>query len=150
MSNKHLARNRMVGDVGNPHASPAAVYMTVADARRFQRIRQQSVYIKDQPSWPISVSNCIYETYDLGKLLASDPLKLDALQLIVVAFPPCALLCVAVLRAKSRFSAAVSESNQPCPCSSLFTRFVRVTSSQLQWNGPICDPLASVWPVTDN
>jgi hypothetical protein len=25
-----------------------------------------SAYIKDQPSWPISVSNCIYETYDLG------------------------------------------------------------------------------------
>jgi hypothetical protein len=25
------------------------------------------IYIyKDQPSWPISVSNCIYETYDLG------------------------------------------------------------------------------------
>jgi hypothetical protein len=24
------------------------------------------VYIKDQPSWQIPVSNCIYETYDLG------------------------------------------------------------------------------------
>jgi len=42
------------------------VYMTVAGARRFQGIRPQSLYIKDQPSWPIYVSNCIYETYDLG------------------------------------------------------------------------------------
>ena len=25
--------------------------------------------MKDQPSWPISVSNCIYETYDLGETL---------------------------------------------------------------------------------
>jgi hypothetical protein len=24
---------------------------------------------KDQPSWPIYVSNCIYETYDLGGYL---------------------------------------------------------------------------------
>jgi len=43
--------------------------MTVAGAGRFQGIRLQSVYIKDQPSWPISVSNCIYETYDLGETL---------------------------------------------------------------------------------
>src|SRR5712672_75004 len=34
--------------------------------------------------------------------------------------------------------------------SSLFTCFVRVTSSQLRWNGPFCDPLASVWLVKDN
>src|SRR6266404_6902620 len=47
----------------------ATVYMTVAGARRFQGIRPQSVYIKDQPSWPISVSSCIYETYDLGETL---------------------------------------------------------------------------------
>jgi hypothetical protein len=40
-----------------------------AGARRFQRIRPQSVYIKDQPSWPISVSNCIYATYALGNYL---------------------------------------------------------------------------------
>jgi hypothetical protein len=40
-----------------------------AGARRCQRIRPQSVYIKDQPSWPISVSNCIHETYDLGETL---------------------------------------------------------------------------------
>jgi hypothetical protein len=45
------------------------VYITVAGARRFQGIRPQSVYIKDQPSWQISVSNCIYETYDLGETL---------------------------------------------------------------------------------
>jgi len=46
--------------------------LTVAGARRFQGIRPQSVYIvyiKDQPSWPISVSNCIYETYDFGETL---------------------------------------------------------------------------------
>ncbi len=43
------------------------LHETVAGARRFQGIRLQSVYIKDQPSWPISVSNCIYETYDLGE-----------------------------------------------------------------------------------
>ncbi len=29
----------------------------------------QRAYMKDQPSWPISVSNCIYETYDLGETL---------------------------------------------------------------------------------
>ena len=29
---------------------------------------------KDQPWWPIYVSNCIYETYDLGGF-ASDPLN---------------------------------------------------------------------------
>jgi len=29
----------------------------------------QPLYIKDQPSWPISVSNCIYETYNLGDCL---------------------------------------------------------------------------------
>jgi hypothetical protein len=40
--------------------------MTDAGARRFQGIRPQSLYIKDQPSCPIYVSNCIYETYDLG------------------------------------------------------------------------------------
>jgi hypothetical protein len=33
----------------------------------------------------------------------------------------------------------------PCPCSSLFTCFVRVTSSQLQWNGPHLRPFG--WPV---
>jgi hypothetical protein len=43
--------------------------MTFAGTRRFQGIRPQSVYIEDQPSWPISVSNCIYETYDLGETL---------------------------------------------------------------------------------
>jgi len=31
---------------------------------------------KDQPSWAIPVSNCIYETYDLGGYFASDPLNL--------------------------------------------------------------------------
>jgi hypothetical protein len=45
------------------------VYMTVAGARRYQGIRPQSLHIKDQPSWPIYVSNCIYETYDLGGYL---------------------------------------------------------------------------------
>src|SRR6266852_4481821 len=40
--------------------------MTVAGARRFQGIHPQSLYIKDQPSWPIYVSNCIYEAYDLS------------------------------------------------------------------------------------
>jgi hypothetical protein len=44
----------------------ATVYMTVAGARGFQGTRPQSLYIKDQPSWPIYVSNCIYETYDLA------------------------------------------------------------------------------------
>jgi hypothetical protein len=37
--------------------------------KRFQGIRPQSpqsVYIKDQPSWPIYVSSCIHETYDLA------------------------------------------------------------------------------------
>jgi hypothetical protein len=38
------------------------VYMIVRGARRFPGIRPQSVYI-------IYVSNCIYETYDLGKTL---------------------------------------------------------------------------------
>jgi len=49
----------------------ATVYMTVAGARRFQGIRPQSIciYIKDQSSRPISVSSCIYETYDLGGYL---------------------------------------------------------------------------------
>jgi hypothetical protein len=43
--------------------------MTVAGARRFQGIRPQSVYIKDQSSSPISVSSCIYEAYDAGETL---------------------------------------------------------------------------------
>ena len=36
----------------------------------------RTAVIKDQPSWAISVSNCIYETYDLGGYFASDPLNL--------------------------------------------------------------------------
>jgi hypothetical protein len=77
------------------------VYMTVAGASRFQGMRphiKAHIY-KDQPSWPIYVSNCIYETYDLCGYLHRIA-ELIALQLIVVAFPPCALLYVVVLRVK--------------------------------------------------
>ena len=48
---------------------------TVAGAGRFQGIRPQSVYVKDQPSWPISVSNWIYETYDLGNYFGINELR---------------------------------------------------------------------------
>ena len=61
------ARNKATFAIytGRPR-QPNSVF---AGARRFQRIRPQSVYIKDQPSWPISVSNCIYATYALGNYL---------------------------------------------------------------------------------
>jgi hypothetical protein len=52
------------------------VYMTVAGARRFQGIRPQRLYIKDQPSWPIYVSNCIYKTYSFSGYLHQSAVNL--------------------------------------------------------------------------
>jgi hypothetical protein len=76
----------------------ATVYMAVRGARRFQRIpptkpiyirislRGKFLYLTVSMRLTILVITCIGP-------------GVDALQLIVVAFPPCALLCVAVPRA---------------------------------------------------
>jgi hypothetical protein len=55
--------------ISQPHHWPVVLFAPARESSRFQGIRPQSVYIKDQAPWPISVSNCIYDTYDLGETL---------------------------------------------------------------------------------
>src|SRR4029077_12406184 len=58
--------------ISNRKKSKCHLSRCVTNSYVDMRMRQpdsSDLYTKDQPSWPIYVSNCIYETYDLGGCL---------------------------------------------------------------------------------
>src|ERR1051326_5105791 len=57
--------------ISQPHHWPVVLFAPTRESGRFQGIRPPSVYIKDQAPWAISVSNCIYDTYESWRNLDS-------------------------------------------------------------------------------
>jgi hypothetical protein len=68
------------------------VYMTAAGASRFQGIRPQSVYMRTSLRGRF-LYLAVFMRVTILVITCIGSAELNALQLIVVAFPPCALLC---------------------------------------------------------